>query len=444
LDKLVSYDIIEDGDSLTRQLTYDDIGNPTSITHFKYDGIFYDRALFDWEGRQLTKIDMIDDDAVIVSVKYQYNDQGYRISKAITNYTYTVQEEDIYNSGIIQGTDIVPNTQNVFNTYDEITVYISGFGYHAFTDYGDLYIEDYAFSEDLYIEVFPSGIYIYSPFAIWKVTGSYTAATSSTSTINYTLSNGLVLYETDGIYEILYTYDYDGTLISFHYDSNINDAADGEEYFYIKNQQGDITAIVNKLGVVEAKYRYDGWGNILSVDTPSGSTLDPSINAYTYRGYRYDYETSLYYCNSRYYNPEWGRWLNADDVSYLDPGSTNGLNLYAYCGNNPIMRIDPYGTSWFSSVGDWFEDHWKEVAIGAAFIVVGALVTAATAGTATPFLAAFGSALLSSAVQVGISMTVSVGVGGLMSVAQGGGFFDNVGDSLASGFMWGGIFSGGA
>ena len=108
------------------------------------------------------------------------------------------------------------------------------------------------------------------------------------------------------------------------------------------------------------------------------------------------------------------------------------------------MRIDPYGTSWFSSVGDWFEDHWKEVAIGAAFIVVGALVTAATAGTATPFLAAFGSALLSSAVQVGISMTVSVGVGGLMSVAQGGGFFDNVGDSLASGFMWGGIFSGGA
>ncbi|MDD3191582.1 MAG: RHS repeat-associated core domain-containing protein, partial [Bacilli bacterium] len=133
------------------------------------------------------------------------------------------------------------------------------------------------------------------------------------------------------------------TLISFHYDNNINDAADGEEYFYIKNQQGDITAIVNNIGVVQVEYRYDGWGNILSVDTPSGSTLDPSINVYTYRGYRYDYETSLYYCNSRYYNPEWGRWLNADDVSYLDPSSVNGLNLYAYCNNNPVMYYDPDG-----------------------------------------------------------------------------------------------------
>ncbi len=54
-------------------------------------------------------------------------------------------------------------------------------------------------------------------------------------------------------------------------------------------------------------------------------------------GYYHLNETSLYYCNSRYYNPEWGRWLDADDVSYLDPSSVNGLNLYAYCGNNPVM-----------------------------------------------------------------------------------------------------------
>lgn len=58
---------------------------------------------------------------------------------------------------------------------------------------------------------------------------------------------------------------------------------------------------------------------------------------------RSDVETGLYYCKSRYYNPEWGRFLNADDVSYLDPSSIGGVNLYAYCLNNPISYIDPNG-----------------------------------------------------------------------------------------------------
>ena len=75
---------------------------------------------------------------------------------------------------------------------------ISAFGWHTFTSYGDLYIEDYDFLGDLFLEVYPSGIYIYSPYAVHKVTGSNSTITASTNTINYTLSNGLVIYETDG------------------------------------------------------------------------------------------------------------------------------------------------------------------------------------------------------------------------------------------------------
>ena len=56
--------------------------------------------------------------------------------------------------------------------------------------------------------------------------------------------------------------------------------------------------------------------------------------------YYYDRDTGLYYCKTRYYNPEWGRWLSPDDIEYLDPHSINGLNLYAYCFNDPINYVD--------------------------------------------------------------------------------------------------------
>ena len=55
-----------------------------------------------------------------------------------------------------------------------------------------------------------------------------------------------------------------------------------------------------------------------------------------YKGYIYDVETQLYYCNSRYYSPELRRFISPDSIEYLDSESINGLNLYAYCNNNPV------------------------------------------------------------------------------------------------------------
>ena len=67
------------------------------------------------------------------------------------------------------------------------------------------------------------------------------------------------------------------------------------------------------------------------------------LNPFRYRGYYYDTETGLYYLNSRYYDPSIGRFINADDISYIQPTDINGLNLFAYCGNNPVMHTDPTG-----------------------------------------------------------------------------------------------------
>lgn len=86
----------------------------------------------------------------------------------------------------------------------------------------------------------------------------------------------------------------------------------------------------------------------------------------------------MYYLNSRYYDPETGRFVNADDISFLDPETINGLNLYAYCGDNPVMNIDPTGRAWW---------HWL-LGIGAVLVVDTATVlTLGAAGVAIGGLA---------------------------------------------------------
>lgn len=117
-----------------------------------------------------------------------------------------------------------------------------------------------------------------------------------------------------------------------------------EKYFYIRDILGNILGLIDNNGYTVVKYEYTIFGNILSISGTLKDTLGKD-NPFIYKGYYYDFETSLYYCNSRYYNPEWGRWLNADSVNYLDPRSINGLNLFSYCINNPIMYFDNMGTA---------------------------------------------------------------------------------------------------
>ena len=113
----------------------------------------------------------------------------------------------------------------------------------------------------------------------------------------------------------------------------------GELYYYRKNLQGDIIAIVDEAGNEAGRYTYDAWGNC----SVSGSGV-MSANPFRYRGYYWDDEAGLYYLNTRWYDPEVGRFISPDSVNYLDPETLNGLNLYAYCLNNPVMYVDPTGT----------------------------------------------------------------------------------------------------
>ena len=115
----------------------------------------------------------------------------------------------------------------------------------------------------------------------------------------------------------------------------------GVEYYYIRNAQGDIIGLFDKTGAQVVSYTYDMWGKLISTTGTLASTVGVK-NPYRYRGYRYDSETGLYYLQSRYYNADWGRFINADGV-IGKTGEILGHNMFAYCQNNCVNAYDPSG-----------------------------------------------------------------------------------------------------
>jgi len=194
----------------------------------------------------------------------------------------------------------------------------------------------------------------------------------------------------------------------------------GSTYFYRKNAQGDIIAILDSNGEIVVKYVYDAWGNC-EVDESSTNATLANLNPFRYRSYYYDTETNLYFLKSRYYDPEIGRFITIDDISYLNPDNVNGLNLYAYCLNNPVMFSDPNGHAVVSFI----------VGLLVSTLIGGLISGGIAAGTAAltgdnigaAFWGGFVTGSLSSlAVGVGMSLNGGLGFlacGGLGFVAGG-------------------------
>ena len=136
-----------------------------------------------------------------------------------------------------------------------------------------------------------------------------------------------------------------GKIIKYCYQNNkpISFEYQGKKYLYETNIFGDIIRMYSEEGVIVAEYQYDAYGNTYILRNVDGIA---EINPLRYRGYYYDSETQLYWVSSRYYSPELCRWISPDSIEYLDPQSINGLNLYAYCGNNPVNRFDSNGHAW--------------------------------------------------------------------------------------------------
>ena len=134
----------------------------------------------------------------------------------------------------------------------------------------------------------------------------------------------------------VYLYDESG-IIGMVYTS---ESGASTTYYFQRNLLGDVVGIYTNSGTKVGGYAYDAWGNCTITLNSDGSAIRNPIR---YRGYYYDEDTKLYFLNARYYCPEWRRFISPDDTAYLDPESVNGLNLYAYCNNDPVNYADPSG-----------------------------------------------------------------------------------------------------
>ena len=142
--------------------------------------------------------------------------------------------------------------------------------------------------------------------------------------------------EKEGEYSLIYSYSSNGIIQSVSEISN----KDIKTYFYLIDIIGNIVGLVDGNGNIVVEYDYSSYGKVEVKKDTVGISKKDHIR---YKGYIYDEETKLYYLISRYYDPEIGRFISPDSVEYIEPSSISGLNLYVYCGNDPINMYDPSG-----------------------------------------------------------------------------------------------------
>ena len=224
---------------------------------------------------------------------------------------------------------------------------------------------------------------------------------TQTVTHEYLTLNGKVARETiktnNSLTAVLdFVYDESGKPFALKYSTN---GTSFQTYYYVLNLQGDVVKLIHYIPGFEyesvATYEYDAWGNILS---SSGRLAE--INPLRYRGYYYDSETGFYYLQSRYYDPQNRRFINADSYASTGQGFV-GTNMFAYCNNSPILFVDHDGND-AEAVGWWASTMWwlcaadgplpvGEIIYGAGLVVLGCVIIDGVAETTDTLVEQFPS-----------------------------------------------------
>ena len=290
--------------------------------------IYGDNCYYDSNGRLVKILDS--GSSTTTRATYGYDQQGQLTSATVggTRYTYTYDT-----AGNIQSKKVGSTTTNY--TYgnsawrDLLTAYNGG----SITYSGGnptKYYDGSTFTWTQGRRLATAKVGSTNISYTYDMAGVRSSKTVGSTKYDFTTLSGLVIRQAGGGKTIDFVYDENNQPLAMKYNNTL--------YYYVLNAQGDVVRIVDGSRSVVASYTYDPWGKIIS---SSGTLAD--INPLRYRGYYYDSETGFYYLQSRYYDPEIGRFINADSYASTDATGLLSTNMFAYCENDPVNRSDPSG-----------------------------------------------------------------------------------------------------
>lgn len=324
------------GTAITYTHTYDSNGNITKIEYSTGEEIRYE---YDYLGQLRQE----DNELLGKTYVYDYDTAGNLTSKKTYTYTSdinnaTLLSTQIYGYATSGWKDMLTSFGGASITYDEIGNPLNYYTGQVFSWQG----------RDLAGVVDGSDTYTF----VYNDQGIRTSKTKNGVTTTYYLNGSQIMAEETSGNITVYIYDASGTPIGMQYRGANYSSSKWDIYWYEKNLFGDIVAVYKHNGTKLISYTYDTWGNFTTTYHNSGASTTATNNPFTYRGYYYDSDLELYYLQTRYYDSTTGRFISPDDESVITatPNALTDKNLYAYCDNNPVMRVDRDGEFWFGAL----------------------------------------------------------------------------------------------
>jgi RHS repeat-associated protein len=402
----------------TSTFTYDKNGNVTSIGGTKTDNVEYE---YDENNQLILETNL----TTSRKIEYSYDRHGNIVSAVTKTLTNILISSDTYSYASTFPNELV-SFNGVTITYDSLHNPTSLNG-ATLTYYRGNKLSTYSKNNtNITFKYNGSGLRTYK---LVNTTLHRYVYDSNNRIIREKIEKTISPYGTD---TLTFVYGING-IMGFKYNNDV--------YVYEKDIFNNVIAL-HKVGASSnpvAKYSYDAYGNTKVLNSNgtenTSSTFIGNINPFRYRSYYFDNETGFYYCQSRYYVPCLRRWLTMDDLSYLDSKSIYGLNLYAYCNNNPIMYSDDGGHFAFSSfaiallvgigigaaIGAGSElvkqlrannNEWSNINVGS---VIGHMILGAAFGAASVFggaagVVAIGGSIAGYSLSSACSLLISVGL----------------------------------